>query len=122
MISDQFALRKCMINQWQSVIKFILQASLEHLWSARQRKFSLIRRGFFNDGGDLGDDKYSDDCDVYYHPNPVRYEWLMVKTVEIILQAVLSIFIDTTFLFGMAILEGKGPTASLENLKDKYNF
>ena len=52
----------------------------------------------------------------------VRYEWLMVKTVEIILQAVLSVFIDTTFLFGMAILEGKGPTASLENLKDKYNF
>ena len=46
----------------------------------------------------------------------------MVKTVEIILQAVLSVFIDTTFLFGMAILEGKGPTASLENLKDKYNF
>ena len=46
----------------------------------------------------------------------------MVKTVEIILQAVLSVFIDTTFLFGMSILEGKGPTASLENLKDKYNF
>ena len=36
-------------------------------------------------------------------------------------QAVLSVFIDTTFLFGMSILEGKGPTASLENLKDKYD-
>lgn len=35
-------------------------------------------------------------------------------------QAVLSVFVDTTFLFGMALLEGKGPIASLENLKDKF--
>ena len=37
-----------------------------------------------------------------------------------ILQAVLSVFIDTTFLFGMPLLEGRGPSAGLENIKDKY--
>ena len=37
-----------------------------------------------------------------------------------IVQAVLSAFIDTTFLFGMPLLEGRGPSAGLENIKDKY--
>ena len=37
-----------------------------------------------------------------------------------IVQAVLSVFIDTTFLFGMPLLEGRGPSAGLENIKDKY--
>jgi len=35
-------------------------------------------------------------------------------------QAVLSVFIDTTFLFGMPLLEGRGPSAGLENIKDKF--
>ena len=39
--------------------------------------------------------------------------------VEFILQAVLSVFVDTTFLFGMPILEGRGPSAGLENIQDK---
>ena len=34
-------------------------------------------------------------------------------------QAVLSVFIDTTFLVGMALLEGRGLAASLQNLKDR---
>ena len=37
-----------------------------------------------------------------------------------IVQAVLSVFIDTTFLFGMPLLECRGPSAGLENIKDKY--
>ena len=58
-----------------------------------------------HDGGDdddvdLGDDdgKYSDDCDDYYVSNPVWDKY--GKDVKIIVQAVLSVFIDTTFLFG----------------------
>ena len=39
--------------------------------------------------------------------------------VKFILQAVLSVFVDTTFLFGMPILEGRGPSAGLENIQDK---
>ena len=39
--------------------------------------------------------------------------------VNFILQAVLSVFVDTTFLFGMPILEGRGPSAGLENIQDK---
>lgn len=35
-------------------------------------------------------------------------------------QAVLSVFIDSTFLVGMALLEGRGLTASLHNLKDRF--
>jgi len=35
-------------------------------------------------------------------------------------QAVLSVFIDTTFLVGMALLEGRGLAASLQNLKDRF--
>ena len=40
--------------------------------------------------------------------------------LTMIVQAVLSVFIDTTFLFGMPLLEGRGPSAGLENIKDKY--
>ena len=40
--------------------------------------------------------------------------------LTMIVQAVLSVFIDTTFLFGMPLLEGRGPLAGLENIKDKY--
>ena len=55
-------------------IKLTLQASLEHLWSAQQRKSSLIRFGLYDGGGcyvdhDDDDGKYSDDgdvCDDYY--------------------------------------------------------
>ena len=39
--------------------------------------------------------------------------------LKFILQAVLSVFVDTTFLFGMPILEGRGPSAGLENIQDK---
>ena len=51
-------------------IKLTSQASLEHLWSAQQRKFSSIRFGL-HDGGDddvhhdNNDGEYSDDGDGY---------------------------------------------------------
>jgi hypothetical protein len=35
-------------------------------------------------------------------------------------QAVLSVFIDTTFLFGMSMLEGNGLEASCQNLKNRW--
>jgi protein Mpv17 len=35
-------------------------------------------------------------------------------------QAVFSVFIDTTFLFGMSLLEGKGVRASFEFMKDRF--
>ena len=54
-----------------------------------------------------------------YGKIPVE-RWKSLRGASLI-QAVLSVFIDTTFLFGMPILEGKGPKASLENLKDKYD-
>ena len=66
------------------LIKLILQASLGHLWSAQQRKFSstrwVIMMTSWHDGGDdgvdLGDDygKHSDDCDDNCVANPVWHE------------------------------------------------
>ena len=52
---------------------------------------------------------------------PESYDMIITDALKVkfILQAVLSVFVDTTFLFGMPILEGRGPSAGLENIQDK---
>ena len=50
---------------------------------------------------------------------PENDDMINTDEVKFILQAVLSVFVDTTFLFGMPILEGRGPSAGLENIQDK---
>ena len=52
---------------------------------------------------------------------PENYDMMITDELKVnfILQAVLSVFVDTTFLFGMPILEGRGPSAGLENIQDK---
>ena len=64
-------------------------------------------------------------CDCYSDGDDEEDKCEIIDTkltdmTTMIVQAVLSVFIDTTFLFGMPLLEGRGPSAGLENIKDKY--